>query len=328
MSAERFNWLKEVANETIATYGSESNVKEIYDETWRLRRERPDAVIFNQFAELGNHLWHYNITAGAMESIIEHYISEDSNVNFAGVCVTSGSGGSTATGDYLKKKYPLSKLAVGEALQCPTLLYNGYGDHRIEGIGDKHIPWVHNCKNTDMVMAIDDNDAVAQFELFNEEAGHEFYKGLGVSQETIDKMNLIGISGAANILMCVKFAKYFELTENDLLITVLTDSADMYGSRLEEYEEARGHKFNEQDAMLNYKQIQDLKIDHMEELSYYGKKRIHNLKYYTWVEQQGMEVSELNAQWYDYDNYWERVHEMADEFDAAIEDFNALIDEM
>ena len=102
----------------------------------------------------------------------------------------------------------------------------------------------------------------------------------------------------------------------------------MYGSRLEEYEEARGHKFNEQDAMLNYKQIQDLKIDHMEELSYYGKKRIHNLKYYTWVEQQGMEVSELNAQWYDYDNYWERVHEMADEFDAAIEEFNALIDEM
>lgn len=328
MSAERFNWLKEVADETIATYGSESNVKEIYDETWRLRRERPDAVIFNQFAELGNHLWHYNITAGAMESIIEDYIAKDPNVNFAGVCVTSGSGGSTATGDYLKKKYPLSKLAVGEALQCPTLLYNGYGDHRIEGIGDKHIPWVHNCKNTDMVMAIDDNDAVELFQLFNEKAGNDYFKSLGVAQETIDKMNLIGISGAANILMCVKFAKWFELTENDLLITVLTDSADMYQSRLAEYEENRGHAYTEEDAKIRHRQILTIRTDHMEELDYYGKKRIHNLKYYTWVEQQGMDVAELNAQWYDYDNYWEKVHEMADDFDAAIEEFNKLIDEM
>lgn len=141
-------------------------------------------------------------------------------------------------------------------------------------------------------------------------------------------MNLIGISGAANILMCVKFAKWFELTENDLLITVLTDSADMYQSRLAEYEENRGHAYTKEDAKIRHRQILTIRTDHMEELDYYGKKRIHNLKYYTWVEQQGMDVAELNAQWYDYDNYWEKVHEMADDFDAAIEEFNKLIDEM
>ena len=59
------------------------------------------------------------------------------------------------------------KLGVGEALQCPTILENGFGGHRIEGIGDKHIPWIHNVKNTDMAIAIDDEDSQRLLRLFN-----------------------------------------------------------------------------------------------------------------------------------------------------------------
>ncbi|MCP3997619.1 MAG: c-type cytochrome [bacterium] len=68
------------------------------------------------------------------------------NDRFAGVTLTTGSAGTIASGDYLKQVFPTSKIAAGEAVQCPTILYNGFGEHRIKGIGDKHIPWVHNVK--------------------------------------------------------------------------------------------------------------------------------------------------------------------------------------
>ena len=163
MSRERFEWLKTVAGEVIATPGCESNVKEIYDKTWELRRTRDNVVILNQFGELGNHLWHYEVTGHAMEDIINAEAGPKGKV--AGVCLTSGSSGTLGAGDFIKDRYPNAKLAVGEALQCPTLLSNGFGDHRIEGIGDKHVPWIHNVKNTDMIIAIDDNDSLGMFRL-------------------------------------------------------------------------------------------------------------------------------------------------------------------
>lgn len=324
MSKERFNWLKSIAGEVIATPGCESNVKEIYDKTWELRRTRDNVVIFNQFGELGNHLWHYEVTGNAMVSIIEHEKGDNGKV--AGICLTSGSAGTLASGDFIKDKYPGAKLAVGEALQCPTLLNNGFGDHRIEGIGDKHVPWIHNVKNTDMVIAIDDNDSLAMFRLFNEPFGQQYLRSIGVSEEVIEKLTWIGISGAANIISAIKFAKYYELDENDMVLTVLTDSAEMYQSRLEEMEKNRGHKYEEKDAMVDYnRSIIGIKTDSMEELTYAAKKRIHNLKYYTWIEQQQYELNELNAQWYDYDNYWGRLHKMAPELDKLIEKFNEKV---
>ncbi len=321
MSKERFDWLKQVAGEVIATPGCESNVKEIYDKTWELRETRDNVVIFNQFGELGNHLWHYEVTGNAMNDIIKAEAGE--NGRFAGVCLTSGSAGTLGSGDFMKDQYPNSKIAVGEALQCPTLLNNGFGDHRIEGIGDKHIPWIHNVKNTDMVVAIDDNDALAMFKLFSEPAGQAYLKEQGVSEELISKLAYVGISGAANILTCIKFAKYYELTENDMVMTVLTDSAEMYGSRLEEMQAERGRDYSEMDAAIDHnRSILGLRTDSMEELTYQSKKRIHNLKYYTWIEQQKYDLDELNAQWYDYDNYWGRLHKMAPELDKLIEQFN------
>lgn len=321
MSKERFEWLSKVAGEVIATPGCESNVKEIYDKTWELRETRDNVVIFNQFGELGNHLWHYEVTGNAMNDIVKAEAGE--NGRLAGICLTSGSAGTLGSGDFLKDQYPNAKIAVGEALQCPTLLNNGFGDHRIEGIGDKHIPWIHNVKNTDMVVAIDDNDALAMFRLFNEPAGQEYLKQQGISEELISKLAYVGISGAANILTCIKFAKYYELTENDMVMTVLTDSAEMYGSRMEEMEVERGRKYTEIDSAIDHnRSVLGLRTDSMEELTYQGKKRIHNLKYYTWIEQQQYDLDELNAQWYDYDNYWGKLHKMGPELDKLIEQFN------
>jgi len=321
MSKERFEWLSKVAGEVIATPGCESNVKEIYDKTWELRRTRDNVVIFNQFGELGNHLWHYEVTGNAMNDIVKAEAGE--NGRLAGVCLTSGSAGTLGSGDFLKDQYPNAKIAVGEALQCPTLLNNGFGDHRIEGIGDKHIPWIHNVKNTDMVVAIDDNDALAMFRLFNEPAGQEYLKQQGISEELISKLAYVGISGAANILTCIKFAKYYELTENDMVMTVLTDSAEMYGSRMEEMEVERGRKYSALDSAIDHnRSVLGLRTDSMEELTYQAKKRIHNLKYYTWIEQQEYDLDELNAQWYDYDNYWGKLHKMGPELDKLIEQFN------
>ena len=302
MSRERFEWLSQVAGEVIATPGCESNVKEIFDKTWELRRTRDDVVIFNQFEELGNHLWHYHVTGSAIAEAFESIRGEKGRL--AGVCLTSGSAGTLGSADYLKERYPGCKLAVGEALQCPTLLENGFGDHRIEGIGDKHVPWIHNVKNTDMVIDIDDDDSQNLLRLFNEPQGREFLVNeVGVAPELVEKLGLLGISGIANVLCCIKMAWYYELTENDVVATVLTDSAEMYGSRIDELREQNG-AYNALAACRDfYQHLASIRTDHMLELNYQGKKRIHNLKYYTWVEQQGRSVQELNDQWYD-DSYW------------------------
>lgn len=321
MSKERFDWLRTVAGEIIATPGTESNVKEIYDKVAEIRATRPEAVVFNQFDELGNHLWHYTVTGRAMEELFNDV--KGAKDRFAGVVVTSGSAGTTASGDYLREVFPTFKFGVGEALQCPTLLLNGFGDHRIEGIGDKHVPWVHNVKNTDVVFAIDDSICMAMIRICNEPEGHKYLRSIGVKEADIERLNLMGISGAANVAMAIKMAKYYEMDGNDVIVTVFTDSMEMYGSRLEEMTEKMGAYTQIQAAVDHNRYVLGMGIDGMAELSYYDRKRIHNLKYYTWVEQQGKTSEELNAQWYDRD-YWTNVHKMADVIDEKIDAFNRM----
>ena len=320
MSAERFNWLKQIAGQIIATPGCESNVKEIFDKTWELKQD-PSMMIFNQFAEMGNPLWHYNVTGYALADLFEAV--KKPGQRLAGACFTSGSAGTMSSGDLLKERYPQMKLAVGEALQCPTIVNNGFGGHRIEGIGDKHIPWVHNVKNTDMGIAIDDEDSQRLLRLFNTAEGQKYLKEeLKLDDELINKLTWMGISGIANVLCCIKFAKYYELTENDVVLTVLTDSAVMYGSRVEELNEMYG-AYNVIEAAKDHAiHMLGMKTDNMIELTYEGRKRVHNLKYYTWVEQQQMDVEDLNAQWYDVENTWDAVHAQAADLDALINEFN------
>jgi len=320
MSRERFDWLSQIAGEVIATPGSESNVKEIFDKTWELRNTRDDVMIFNQFEEMGNYLWHFNVTGPA---IAEAFKGMGNGLNLAGVCFTSGSAGTLASGDYLKQTDPGVRIAVGEALQCPTILDNGFGAHRIEGIGDKHIPWIHNVKNTDMAIAIDDDDCMALLRLFNEPAGKAYLAGVGLTAQQVDDLALMGISGIANMLCAIKFAKYYELTSRDVVATVLTDSVDMYQSRIEELREADGEYSPTNAAVDDAAHLKGVRTDNMLELTYAERKRVHNLKYYTWVEQQGRTVDDLNAQWYDPESAWVSVQEQAGAIDQLIDDFNA-----
>ncbi|MDD5557236.1 MAG: pyridoxal-phosphate dependent enzyme [bacterium] len=320
MSAERFEWLKQVAGEVIATPGCESNVKEIYDKCWELRRTRKDIVIFNQFDEFGNHLWHYEVTGRAMEEVLGREMRNGDR--YAGVVLTTGSAGTIGCGDYLKKRFPTSRIAAGEALQCPTLLLNGFGGHRIEGIGDKHVPWIHNIRNTDMVIAADDEACMHITRLFNEPAGRAYLARQGAPEEVVGRLDLLGISSVGNLLCAIKFAKYYELTERDIVLTVWTDSMELYESRMRQMREAHG-AYTEADAVRDYhRHLMAVATDSMLELGHYDRKRVHNLKYYTWIEQQGRDVNELNEQWYRYPDYWEEVHAQTARIDRLIDEFN------
>jgi len=321
MSQERFDWLHKVGAEVIATPGTESNVKEIYDKVKELLAERGDEIVnLNQFEEIGNSLWHYAVTGPAMEEVFQQLKYD--NDRLTGIFLTQGSAGTLGCTDYLRTLHPTTKVCAGEALQCPTLLLNGYGEHRIEGIGDKHVPWIHNIKNMDMVAGIDDNPNIRIMRLFNESEGVNYLKSeLRLDTELVGNLKYLGISSIANLMGSIKLAKYYEMTENDVIFTVATDSMDMYQSRLKEENDKHG-EFNYTDAAISFEaDLMGLKTDHMIEMNYYDKKRMHNLKYFTWVEQQGKTVEELNAQWYD-DTYWTSRYAKVDEWDQKIEEFN------
>ncbi len=323
MSKERFEWLKKVAGEVIATPGCESNVKEIFDKCWELRKTRKDSIsIFNQFEEFGNPMWHYQITGSAIEEALQKEMKKGDS--FAGGIYSSGSAGTLASSYYLKQKYPNSKMAAAEALQCPTLLDNGFGGHRIEGIGDKHVPWIHDMKNTDMVIAVDDEAAIRMLRLFNEQKGIEGLIKNGVDPNVANNLHHLGISGIGNLIGAIKFAKYYELTEKDHVVTVFTDSMELYGSRIEELSSERG-AYNEKNLYQDLELANNITTDNMLELSYLEKKRVHNLKYYTWIEQQARELDELNAQWYDHENYWLPMMNQADQVDELINQFNERV---
>jgi cysteine synthase A len=322
MSRERFDWLSKIAGEVIATPGSESNVKEIFDKCWELRRSGEDLMIFNQFEEFGNYLWHYEVTGHAMAAVLKAEMKPDEN--YVGMVSATGSAGTIASGDFMKMVFPNSKIAASEALQCPTLLENGFGAHRIEGIGDKHVPWIHNVKNTDMVVAIDDAAVVNIARLFNESQGQKWLAQVGVPENTISHLNLLGFSGISNVLSAIKMAKYYELSDKDIVLTVLTDSMELYESRLQEMQQEQG-EYKKEDAVADYaRYLMGQSTDNLLELSYIDRKRIHNLKYFTWVEQQGRTHEELQSQWYDR-GYWHGFQEQVDEIDALINDFNGEV---
>jgi cysteine synthase len=321
MSQERFDWLKKVGAEIYATPGTESNVKEIYDKVKELLEERGDEIVnLNQFEEIGNSLWHYAVTGPAMEEV--YNTVKNDNDRFSGVFLTQGSAGTLGSTDYLREKFPSFKVCAGEALQCPTLLQNGFGEHRIEGIGDKHVPWIHNIKNMDMVAAIDDNPNIRLMRLFNEPEGKDYLKNeLKIDPVLVDKLEVLGISSIANLMGSIKLAKWYEMDENDIIFTVATDSMEMYQTRLKEENEKQG-KFTTRDAAVSFEaDLLGLNIDNMIEMNYYEKKRMHNLKYFTWIEQQGKSSEELNAQWYDK-NYWKSRYAKVEEWDREIEEFN------
>lgn len=323
MSRERFDWLSKIAGEVIATPGTESNVKEIFDKCHELTAERgDDIVIFNQFDEMGNHLWHYAVTGPAMLDVLSRVM--EPGEEFRGIALNTGSSGTLGAADFLKDQFPAAKIGASEALECPTMLYNGFGAHRIEGIGDKHIPWIHNVRNTDMAIGLEDEATIRLMRLFNEPVGQAYLVKQGVPEAFVAQLPLFGISCIANMLSCIKMAKYYEMGEGDVLITVNTDSMELYQSRLEE-ETALHGDYTTEDAIADYhRYLKGIGLEHMQELSHYDRKRIHNLKYFTWVEQQGKSVEELDAQWHDR-TYWDSIHQQSEQIDELILEFNARV---
>ena len=321
MSAERFAWLKGIASEVIATPGCESNVKEIYDKCWEIRRSRPECVIFNQFEEFGNPTWHYHVTGSIVQEVFERIGGPGARL--AAWVSATGSAGTIGAGDFLKTRHPQALVVAVEALQCPTLYACGFGGHRIEGIGDKHVPWVHNVRNTDFVAAIDDEQCLALLRLCNEPAGRQALAGSGVPAALLQQLPLLGISSLCNLAAAIKTARYYDLNARDVLFLPLTDSAEMYASRLLEMEAARGPYTRENALVDHARWLLGCVPDHVRELGYLDRKTLHNFKYFTWVEQQGRTVDELRRLW-DPD-FWAQTYDVVDEWDRRIAEFNARV---
>ena len=322
MSRERFEWLEKIeTDEIIATPGTESNVKEIYDKCKELRQERgDDVVIFNQFEEFGNAIWHYHVTGSFVDEVFRNHYQTGHRLS-AWVSAT-GSAGTLAAGDFLKVHHPAAKVVATEALQCPTLLQFGFGEHRIEGIGDKHVPWIHNTRNTDMVAAIDDEQTMQLMRLFNEPEGRDCLAREGVDEQTLGKLDLLGISSLCNLVASIKTARYYDMDSRDVIFTPLTDSMDLYSSRMQEMEANHGSYDSHLADQHFGRYLQGVTTDHLRELNYPDRKALHNFKYFTWVEQQGRSADELRQLW--SPDFWQQVfsREVVDEWDRLIDSFN------
>lgn len=324
MSRERYDWLEQWvadSSDVIATPGSESNVKEIYDRC-ALLAEDPENVIFNQFSEFGNHLVHYLCTGSAVGRVFDHLREGAAGIEMAAFVSASGSGGTLGAGDYLKEGYGARIVAV-EALECPTLLCNGYGEHNIQGIGDKHVPLIHNVLNTDVVAAVSDRATDHLAVLFNTEAGRSYLgRRRGVDGATLSALHHFGLSSICNIVAAVKTARYLHLGADQAVMTVATDSAGMYGSEIRRVlarDFAGG--FDEADAGSAFGQFMlGAGTDHLIECSRTDRERMFNLGYYTWVEQQGVPLPEFDAR--RSQGYWRGLRELIPKWDALIEEFN------
>lgn len=324
MSRERFEWLAQWAadpSDIVRTPGTESNVKEIYDKCAELEKD-PGNFIFNQFSEFANYLAHATVTGPALERAFEA-AAGGHGWRLFGFTSATGSAGTIAAGDYLKERYG-ARIVAAEALECPTLLENGFGEHNIQGIGDKHVPLIHNVMNTDLVTAISDRSTDELDLLFNSPAGHEYLTGRkGVSPEIVAQLKHLGFSSICNILAAIKTAKYFNLGSHDALVTVATDGSELYTSEHQKML-ARHYPagFDTVNAGEVYSQhLKGIGTDNMLELTHRQKSRIFNLGYYTWVEQQHVPLADFEAR--RDQAFWKKLHDLVPAWDTMIEEFNA-----
>lgn len=327
MSRERFDWLQQwVADsrDIIRTPGTESNVKEIYDKCRELSRDKQN-VIFNQFSEFANYLIHYHCTGHAFDRVF-HYLKWDHRkYRLAALVAATGSAGTIAAGDLLKKLHG-AKIAAVEAAECPTMLCNGYGEHNIQGIGDKHIPLIHNVMNTDVVIAVSDAASDSLNLLFRSEVGRRYLTGRRkIDPALVRQFDDIGISGLANVVAAIKLAKHVDYGPSDVVMTVATDSAAMYGSESESYVARRyPGGFDEVNAgEIFSRHLEGVADDGVLELRHIDRKRVFNLGYYTWVEQQGISVEDFDRR--KSQDFWEGLVGGISAWDRLIQEFNAEV---
>jgi len=326
MSRERFQWLENWVTDPediIRTFGTESNVKEIYDACDDLAEDREN-VILNQFNEFGNYIIHRAVTGPALAKVF-NAVKGDGALTARAFVAASGSAGTLAAGDHLKDSLGTA-IGVVEALECPTLLYNGYGEHNIQGIGDKHVPFIHNVLNTDFVVGVSDRASDALNLVFNTSAGRAFLaRRTGLGQEALGALADLGLSSIANVLGAVKMAKYLGLGPDDAVLTVATDGAEMYGSELE--------KTTASDYAAGFDEVCAAEVfgrymlgaatDHTLETTRPDRQRIFNLGYYTWVEQQRVSVADFDAR--RDPEFWHGLMDRVPRWDAMIDDFNGKL---
>jgi cysteine synthase A len=325
MSRERFAWLERWVSDPsdiIRTPGTESNVREIYDKCAELSRD-PANVIFNQFAEFGNHLVHYACTGSALARVFESIQASEPRLRLRAFVSASGSAGTLGAGDHLKEGYGAAIVAA-EALQCPTMLYNGFGEHNIQGIGDKHIPLIHNVMNTDFVTAVSDQATDQLGVLFSSAAGLEYLRARRrVAAGPLAALPAFGLSSICNVLAAVKIAKYLKLGSDDVVMTVATDGAEMYASERERVL-ARDYPdgFDEASAAEAFgRWMLAAGTDHLLDARQTDRERIFDLGYFTWVEQQGVSVGDFEAR--RSQSYWAGLRDKMTAWDDLIGEFNA-----
>jgi cysteine synthase len=324
MSQERFDWLEEWAagpEDIIRTPGTESNVKEIYDKCAELAAD-PQNVIFNQFSEFGNHLVHYLCTGTALATLFESLAAAVPGVRLAAFVSASGSAGTLGAGDYLKERYG-ARIVAAEALECPTMLANGFGEHNIQGIGDKHIPLIHNVMNTDLVAAVPDRATDHLALVFGTGTGREYLRGSrNVPQAVLDALPAFGLSSICNVLAAVKAAKYLRLGSDDVVVTVATDGARMY--------ESERRRIAARDFPAGFETVDAAEAfghwmlgagtDALLDTTLTDRERIFNLGYYTWVEQQGVSLADFQAR--RDQRFWAGLRDLLPAWDAMISEFN------
>ena len=324
MSKERFNWLEkwvEDKNDIIKTTGTESNVKEIYDACNELEKDRNNDII-NQFDEYYNYATHRAITGSSFEKSFLK-VKADSNLKARFYVSASGSSGTLAAGDYLKENLN-AQIAVVEATECPTLLYNGYGEHNIQGIGDKHVPLIHNVMNSDYVVGVSDEATNNLNLLFNSDEGREYLTNRrGLNSEFVGRLPEFGFSSIANIIASIKLAKKMKLSKDDAIITVATDGADLYETELAKTKKQFSKIYDQITcAEIFAKNFDAISVDHTLELSQIDKERIFNLGYYTWVEQQGTSLEEFEDR--RNQSFWDKHYNDMISLDEKIKEFNSL----
>jgi cysteine synthase len=326
MSQERFDWLAKWATsadeDIVRTPGTESNVKEIYDKCAEMARD-PGNEIVNQFSEFGNYLAHWRCTGSALERIFEALRASAPNLRLAGFVSASGSAGTLAAGDWLKERHG-TKIAVVEAVECPTLLNNGYGDHNIQGIGDKHVPLIHNVTNTDYVIGVSDKATDGLSAVFNTDEGRAYLaRRLGLTREKAKLLDWLGLSSIANVLAAIKLAKQARLTADDVVITVATDGHELYRSELTRYLERRHNQGSMTEALaaeLTGEHLLGAGTDYVLEATERERDRIFNLGYFTWVEQQGIELADFDRR--RRQDFWQGLHALVPQWDEMITAFN------
>jgi cysteine synthase A len=324
MSRERFEWLERWVldpSDIIRTPGTESNVKEIYDRCAELSKD-PANVVFNQFSEFGNHLVHFVCTGAAMERVFESLSDSNPNLRLRAFTAATGSAGTIAAGEYLKERLG-SLVVAAEALECPTMLLNGFGEHNIQGIGDKHIPLIHNVMNTDVATAVSDRATDRIGVLWNTDEGRRYLvRRRDDPEQVVDRLGDIGLSGICNILAAIKTARHFGYGPDDVVLTVATDGYALYGS---ERDKAQARYFPDGfDAVsageVFGEHLAGATTDNLRELTHEERTRIFNLGYFTWVEQQGVPLDEFVAR--RSQGFWTGMRDVVPEWDGMIEELN------